>query len=402
MGALKSIKKIFSTPYKAIENKFIPIVNSLNNYLDKLFPQDKWNWRKIAVFWTLLEAVVISALEIYIGYKYRFQCETIYNFVQINGTPEEKVKFSTIDPLIVYYVIFVVALYYQYYLMCDTITKASTFQLIAVAAFGFILAIYSVIQYTQGGNYAFFHDYKLTHPSNNNDDIERPENFEKTIIGLSFLFSFGLIIISLRLYKVFGWNVFKQLGADIDVKNRLKLYQVLMTFLKIDIFFFISFAIQFLAFTVVNIKDNNNIQIINLAVIGTVFVIPFIGIYATKKESYRLMTIFLLLLSVSIGYMSYSLVDVLIDKYGNINKNEQNNGNNNDNLTKDRYRNCQNSLSIACILTIIISLLTYILALINFKNLPKGLKKDKSIRAPNSQNSTLSTSYGTPKRWSIE
>jgi len=34
MGASKKIKNIFVKPYKAFTNKFIPIVNSINNYLD--------------------------------------------------------------------------------------------------------------------------------------------------------------------------------------------------------------------------------------------------------------------------------------------------------------------------------------------------------------------------------
>jgi len=36
-----------------------------------------------------------------------------------------------------------------------------------------------------------------------------------------FIFCLGWIIITLRLYKIFGWNVFKQLGADIGVRSKL-------------------------------------------------------------------------------------------------------------------------------------------------------------------------------------
>jgi len=35
------------------------------------------------------------------------------------------------------------------------------------------------------------------------------------------IFCLGWVLIALRLYKIFGWNVFKQLGADIGVKSKL-------------------------------------------------------------------------------------------------------------------------------------------------------------------------------------
>jgi len=389
MGALKSIKKIFITPYKAIENKFIPIVNSTNNYLDKWFPQDKWNWRKVAVLWAGLQAITIGALELYIAIKYKLLLTNVYKYYSENNANEAiTTKLSLADPLSVYHMIFLVALFYQYYLICDTVTKSSTLQLIAVTLFSFALAIYSVVQYTQANaNYRSEIFIKYLTSETSTDSLNRATKvFEILITVLSFIFSFGWIIVSLRLYKVFGWNVFKQLGADIGVKNRLKLYQIFLTLLKIDFFFFISFTLQFLIFIISSIKGDSKgakVKYITIFILVLIFIMPFIGFGATKKENYRLMTLFLLLLSISIGYMTYSAIDIFIN-------------------TDNRYKDCQNSLSLACIVSLIVSLVTYVLALVNFKNFPKGLRKDKSIRPTSSQNSTLSTSYNTPKRWSIE
>jgi len=35
MGFMRKLKDVTITPYKAFENKFIPIINSINNYLDR-------------------------------------------------------------------------------------------------------------------------------------------------------------------------------------------------------------------------------------------------------------------------------------------------------------------------------------------------------------------------------
>jgi len=335
MGALKSIKKIFITPYKAIENKFIPIVNSVNNYLDKWFPQDKWNWRKISVFWAILQAIIIGSLEFYIFYQYSKHLDNIRNYQKANTNNGELC--SVAQPISVYHIIFMVALFYQFYLICDTITKSSTLQLIAVTLFSFALASYSIVQFTQvvKGDCGYNNTSYYGDNANNNEKkvniVKRPKNFEILIIILSFIFSFGWIIISLRLYKVFGWNVFKQLGADIGVKNRLKLYQIFLTLLKIDFFFFISFTLQFLIFIISSIKGDSKgakVKYITIFILVLIFIMPFIGFGATKKENYRLMTLFLLLLSISIGYMTYSAIDIFIN-------------------TDNRYKDCQNSLSLA-------------------------------------------------------
>ncbi|ORX62511.1 hypothetical protein BCR32DRAFT_287956 [Anaeromyces robustus] len=400
MGVLNGAKKVFAAPYKAVENKFIPIVNSTNNYLDKWFPQDKWNWRKVAVLWAGLQAIIIGALELYVAIKYKSLLTKVYKYYSENNANEAiTTKLSLADPLSVYHMIFLVALFYQYYLICDTVAKSSTLQLIAVSLYSFALAIYSVVQFTQANtNYRSEIFTKYLKSEQSTDPLNRATKiFEFLIIVLSFIFSFGWIIVSLRLYKVFGWNVFKQLGADIGVKNRLKLYQIFLTLLKIDFFFFVSFAMQFLIFIIAFIKHNDLVKYINICLIVIVLFMPIIGFAATKKENYRLMTLFIVFLSISIGYMTYSLVDILVDI--KVSKEKCQPG---VICMERRYRDCEKSLLLACVSALLISFLTFVLALVNFKNFPKGLKKDKSIHQSTSQNSTISTSYNTPKRWSIE
>jgi len=379
MGTLRKLKKVVAMPYRAFENTFIPFVNSTNDYLDKWFPQEKWNWRKVAIIWAGVQAVIISILELYIAYKYRQQLLNTFNYVQEKDEDEINV-FAQADPLSVYHMIFLVGLFYQFYLICDTVTKSSTLQLIAVAIFSLALAVYSIVQYTQAkGSYNFIDlnnlkkmsdDDKLSGMEKLRAKNTRPEGIEIFVIVLSFLFSFGWVIIALRLYKIFGWNVFKQLGADHGVKNRLKLYQIFLTLLKIDFFFFISFAMQFLIFIVVHISEDETklkvIKYVNILLLIIVLIMPFIGFAATTKENYKLMTLFLVLLCISIGYMTYSFADIINDK---IHKE-----------TEMRYRNCQNSLLLSCVFGMLISYLTFSLALINFKNFPKGLKKDKTLR----------------------
>lgn len=79
------------------------------------------------------------------------------------------------------------------------------------------------------------------------------------------------------------------------------------------------------------------VKILNCSLIFVIFLMPFVGFWATKKEDYKLMFIFVVLLSVSIGYMVFSIIDIIANKKE---KNEKGGS--------GRYRNCENSLSFAC------------------------------------------------------
>jgi len=395
MGFGEKVKNIVIKPYKAFENKFIPIVNSINNYLDKWFPQDKWNWRKIAVYWAAFQALIISVLQIIVIRSSAERTKKIYDYVTKSSSDESwRREVAIADPLIVYQMIFFVAQFFQFYLITDTITKSSTIQLIIGTLFSISISFYSIIQYYQQKEDKFRQHEMLSesivlHPS---------KRIEIAIIILMFIFCLGWIIITLRLYKIFGWNVFKQLGADIGVRNRLKLYQILISLLKIDIFLFTTFAMQYIVLVIYYIQNEEKyVKILNCVLLFIIFLMPFIGFLATKKENYKLMFLFIVLLSVSIGYMVFSIVDIIFNK--------KDKSSSEDNVkTLGRYRNCENSLQFASGMSLAVGIITFILALINFKNFPKGLKKDKSIHQPaSSNNSTLSSSYNnTQQRWSIE
>jgi len=409
MGASKKIKNIFVKPYKAFTNKFIPIVNTINNYLDSWFPSEKYNWRKIAIGWGILQAVIITSLEIYVAYLNLKQVRSIYEFYKHNNDSVTMRKLNGVDSLAVYHMIFIVAQFFLFYLVCDTVSKSSSIQLIISTFFSIGIAGYSVIQLWQANKSAARDENDKENKSIINhyiegkgDDLHLHEGktIEYIIIGLMVIFCLGWILIALRLYKIFGWNVFKQLGADIGVKNRLKLCQIFLAMLKIDIFFFTAFTIQIFIFVVTNLTDSN-IKSINCALLVVNFVILFLGFYAIKKENYAYMSMFILLLSVSIGYMVYNVVDVVYDGY-NQEKNNAASGNSTKDDSEIKYRNCSISLSMACYSSIISGMITFILAIVNFKNFPKGLRKDKTLRPTSTHNSTLSSSYNTGKRWSIE
>lgn len=63
------------------------------------------------------------------------------------------------------------------------------------------------------------------------------------IIGLAQL---AYIASAVKLYAVFGWDIYQKLGASTTVKNYFLSYQVFVVLLTYDWFFFGGFVVQLL------------------------------------------------------------------------------------------------------------------------------------------------------------
>jgi hypothetical protein len=64
------------------------------------------------------------------------------------------------------------------------------------------------------------------------------------------LFGVIYIMLSVKLYKEFGWKMFKKIGADPVMKVMFRDYQILLLITKFDVFFVLAFGIQFLVLVI--------------------------------------------------------------------------------------------------------------------------------------------------------
>lgn len=63
------------------------------------------------------------------------------------------------------------------------------------------------------------------------------------VIGLAQLIYLACAI---KLYRVFGWDIYQKLGASTTVKNYFLSYQIFVVLLTYDWFFFGGFVVQLL------------------------------------------------------------------------------------------------------------------------------------------------------------
>eukprot|EP00842_Homolaphlyctis_polyrhiza_P004408 jgi/Hompol1/4969/HPOL_004081-RA len=132
-----------------------------------------------------------------------------------------------------------------------------------------------------------------------------------------FIFVVGWLFLTYFLYNVFGWTVFKQLGADVAVRQQMWVYHFHMLFLKLDVYFLLGFSFQFVYLVLYSSPSSTAYHI--LVVPPVAIIVLIIAYMAILKENKTLMITTIVGLLGCLGYMINRLVDVSLlaneDKY---------------------------------------------------------------------------------------
>ncbi|KAJ3072025.1 hypothetical protein HDU98_004425 [Podochytrium sp. JEL0797] len=342
-------------------------------------------WAKAAMAWALLQLVVLLIAEGLVLQKHLAEMDQLR---AINATNPDYLLvvnqtttsiIGNAEAITIYEGIYMAAQVFLVYLSFDAIITSSKIQLIASTIFNLALCGYSIQQYFQSAdlvtensigplNFGFIQGnpwYFVPHHS---------APYEIAVIILGAVFLVGWCCFATKLNVLFGWNVFKGLGADVEVRKRLHLYHVYMLLLKIDVFFFLSFVVQYILLVFGDTPSTAKTVNMIFSPLG-VLVLLLMAYFAVTRESNVLMTFLLIGLSGGIGY----LVDRLIDIWTVTDSN--------------KYRNCKTSLTLFTALTLVAALATFAAAVLNFLNFGKGL-----MQSLNNQNTSRKTPVSTIDR----
>ncbi|KAI8145390.1 hypothetical protein BJV82DRAFT_36493 [Fennellomyces sp. T-0311] len=190
-----------------------------------------WSDSKYSTFLvlaTLFEAAVVIALESVIFAKF------------INSEFSEKLG----QGIPVYLMIFILCQVYQVGIAWDAVRMQNTIQVIAFILLNLCCLIYAGFQFQQISD-----AMKEIQPEDPDlrDELKwlitRLLIVNVVVIGVCELL---YLYLGARLYQEFGWRIYKKIGADPGIRNMYRWYQILLTILKIDMFFFLGYSIQYL------------------------------------------------------------------------------------------------------------------------------------------------------------
>lgn len=324
-----------------------------------------------------LQVLISVLIEAVIAYKHGKFRER-YNL--ITPSPAISPAKANSSALMVYYGIFSAGQLIYFLLLTMSIINCSFVEYVASVVTSGILLIYSFIQIIQS-----YEVSKAIHMESTQGTVTLSGLFASyyplfgTISAIIFLNTFAQAWLSRKIENAFGWRTFRELGADLNTKKRLRLYQVYTVLLKLSVVFFFGFDIQFLLLPsrresyVADLSGATSSYadripttvhfIIALPI--TIFTI-LMAHYAQKKESRILMALTVIILQLESVYLGSKIYDVLHPPAENPSK----------------YVGSKNSILFFEVIAIIFAQLTCYVGIINCLSFGKGLMSlvDRSNR----------------------
>lgn len=301
-------------------------------------PNTKWTW---AFFLTsLVQAVVALALEAYVFGKFQ---------ASIKEVPEGHNEVRTIPT---YLAVFMFGYIYQMFLVYDALRMKNTIQVIGLVLYNIGILIYAAIQQDQIKDAVAILD----------DNYAAVDQFWREIkpisIALPIIMAVGTTIlgfIAWKLYDEFAWTIYKHISADLRLKRRYLTYQIYIALLKFDFFFFLAFTVQFL----VVVQNTKTVETaLTAAALVITFVLLFLAAYWVRRESVAGMIVIIIVYFIALAYFLFKLIRMYIT----------------DVIRQKDYRPARKSLTSFAVLTILLVLVTIIVACLCTHNFNKGLK----------------------------
>ncbi|KAF9122757.1 hypothetical protein BGX30_001801, partial [Mortierella sp. GBA39] len=214
-----------------------------------------------------------------------------------------------------YLIVFVFAQLFQLVLTWDAVRAQNTIQLIGVVLFNLCCFVYSIFEISQiqrslsdTGGKGFF-DSK---PGKTSSEVAMDLNTSLQPFLIVMVCVFGITQclvtwLAYRLFQEFGWKIYKKIGADPNIKKMYRAYQIYLVLIKLDLFFFVGFSIQFIYLTLTR-RSNDPEYWLTIIILPVTIPILYIAIYAVRHESRRWMAVFFTTMLAGVVYFIYKIV----------------------------------------------------------------------------------------------
>jgi hypothetical protein len=263
-----------------------------------------------------------------------------------------------------YLAVFMFGYIYQMVLVYDALRLKNTIQVIGLVLYNVGILIYAAIQFDQISDAV---DALLAKGG------IRPKFWGEVrpiLITLPILMAVGTLVLAFiawKLYEEFAWTIYKHISADLRLKRRYLTYQIYIALLKFNFFFFLAFSVQFL----VVVENTRTIELsLTAAALVITFILLFLAAFWVRRESIAGMIIIIIVYFIALAYFLFKLIRMYAA----------------DKIRLEDYKPARKSLTSFAVLTILLLLVTIVIACICTHNFNKGLKPHLSNK--NIENNT--------------
>lgn len=148
-----------------------------------------------------------------------------------------------------YLSLFIFAFVYEIGIVYDALRLNSMIQLVGVCIYNFLLLIYAAAQpsHVEKSLYGLEHSWALGVTPLLDPEHHTWQRISPALIAVILVQAIATLALAFLTYKLhfeFAWVVYKVLSADLSMKKRLLNFQIYLTLIKFDFFFFLGFLVQ--------------------------------------------------------------------------------------------------------------------------------------------------------------
>ncbi|KLJ13326.1 hypothetical protein EMPG_11756 [Blastomyces silverae] len=305
-------------------------------------PTSLWTWSFVIV--SCVQAAIVLGFESYVFARFQSQ---------LRGNWSTTATSRTIPTFLTLYIF---GFIYELVLTYDALRMKNTIQVIGLCICNVGLLVYGAVQTDQ------IRDAIFELNAGQNIDKEIWSDLRPFLIAIPAIIGVGSLcmgFIAWKLYDEFAWTIYKHISADLRMKRRYLTYQIYITLLKFDFFFFLGFTVQF----IVIVTDKKATEYILTIIAIPVTILILLGAaWFTRREHKWGMIVTILLYHGGLAYFLFKLVRMYTPP------------------RMDAYKAARTSLTFFTVVTIALIIMTIVNACICTRNFNKGLKPHLSTR----------------------
>ncbi|KAH9819698.1 hypothetical protein DFH28DRAFT_1122471 [Melampsora americana] len=224
-------------------------------------------------------------------------------YISLDGHIEssQSVEYRTI---LAYLLIFIIATIFAVFIAIDSLLNKNVNQLVGLCLFNIAMSAYGAILPRQ-----INHTIEPFSPGSlSSDQLQSIEWRIIVVPAISGLCSIILFILTWYFYREFGWDMYKQLGADIKLRKALRIKYTFYMLQKFNLFFLIGFCIQTVLFHGSD-PTVQNIVLPAIALLVSCFIV-LLATIAVERELKWIMSLYYLVWILAMAFLCYEIAKI--------------------------------------------------------------------------------------------